>query len=497
MNKFFIKLKQLLLYGGLEKEQYRMISSEIDESNRKSIIILSSACLIVYALRLCLSYSAVPDLNRIIFLNAILLFGILAVGNIIVKQSSSFVHVSACLFMAFYLGIGILSAVGPASIHERTTLYLVFVVVAPMLYALNAVELTAIIAPAEIIYLLLIAKFQSSYPVYITNQGNSLFFSITGLLLGIYMANMKISGIYNTYMNARTEEIKQLNKELAFNRQELETALMAAEHANQAKTTFLNNMSHDIRTPMNAVIGFTSLAQDHIDDKEKVTDYLDKIMTSSQHLLSLINDVLDMSRIESGKITLEESPVSITELLHDIRTITQPEIAARQLDFYIDTQNLVNETFMGDHLRLQQVLLNILSNSIKFTAPGGKIGLCISQLKSAPSGYADYEFRIKDNGIGMNPEFKEHIFEAFTRENTSTVSGIQGTGLGMSITKNIIDMMGGTIVVNSEQGKAKDLNSSFPFAFPLILLCLFTRIQSLSKKHLFLLRRFFSWRIIH
>lgn len=467
MNKFFIKLKQLLLYGGLEKEQYRMISSEIDEANRKSIITLSTACLIVYALRLCLSYSAVPDMNRIVFLNAILLFGILAVGNILVKQSSHFVHISACLFMAFYLGVGILSAIGPGSIHERTTLYLVFVVVAPMLYALNAVELTAIIAPAEIIYLLLIAKFQFSYSVYITNQGNSLFFSITGLLLGIYMANMKISGIYNTYMNARTEEIKQLNKELAFSRQELETALLDAEHANQAKTTFLNNMSHDIRTPMNAVIGFTSLAKDHIDDKQQVADYLDKIMTSSQHLLSLINDVLDMSRIESGKVTIEESPMCISELLHDICTITQPEITARQLDFYIDAKQIVNETFMGDHLRLQQVLLNILSNSIKFTAPGGKISLCISQLQTAPAGYADYEFRIKDNGIGMSKEFKDHIFEAFTRENTSTVSGIQGTGLGMSITKNIIDLMNGTIVVNSKEGKGSEFIISLRFSLHL------------------------------
>lgn len=467
MNNFFAKLKQLLLYGGLEKEQYRMISSEIDEANRKSIIILSSACIIVYALRLCLSYSAVPDMNRIVFLNAILLFGILAVGNILVKQNSHFVHISACLFMAFYLGVGILSALGPASIQERTTLYLVFVVVAPMLFALNAVELAAIITPAEIIYLLLIARFQASYPVYITNQGNSLFFSISGLLLGIYMANMKISGIYNTYMNARTEEIKQLNKELAFSRQELETALLDAEHANQAKTTFLNNMSHDIRTPMNAVIGFTSLAKDHIDDKSQVSDYLDKIMISSQHLLSLINDVLDMSRIESGKITIEESPMCISELLHDIRTITQPEIDARHLDFYIDTDHIINETFMGDHLRLQQILLNILSNSIKFTAPGGKISFHISQLTTAPSGYADYEFRIKDNGIGMSEEFKEHIFEAFTRENTSTVSGIQGTGLGMSITKNIIDMMHGTIIVNSEEGNGSEFIISLRFSVQL------------------------------
>lgn len=373
MNKFFQRVKQLLLYGGLEKKQYEMISSEIDSANRKSIIILSSACLIVYALRLCLTYSAVPELNRVVFLNAILLFGILAVSNVVVKDNQRFVHISAYLFMAFYLAIGIISAIGPASIHERTTLYLVFVVVAPMLYALNAVELTAIIAPAEIIYLILIAKFQSSYSVYITNQGNSLFFSITGLLLGIYMANMKISGIYNTYMSARAEEIKKLNKELAFSRQQLQSALSSAEHASQAKTVFLNNMSHDIRTPMNAVIGFTSLAQSHIDDKEQVRDYLSKIMTSSQHLLSLINDALDMSQIENGSVTIDESPLSISKLLQDIRTITQNGIDSKGLNFYIDTQDITDDTIMRDNLKLQQVLLNILGNSIKFTPSGGTI----------------------------------------------------------------------------------------------------------------------------
>ena len=373
MNKFFQRVKQLLLYGGLEKKQYEMISSEIDSANRKSIIILSSACLIVYALRLCLTYSAVPKLNRVVFLNAILLFGILAVSNVVVQDNQRFVHISAYLFMAFYLVIGIISAIGPASIHERTTLYLVFVVVAPMLYALNAVELTAIIAPAEIIYLILIAKFQSSYSVYITNQGNSLFFSITGLLLGIYMANIKISGIYNTYMSARAEEIKKLNKELAFSRQQLQSALSSAEHASQAKTVFLNNMSHDIRTPMNAVIGFTSLAQSHIDDKEQVRDYLSKIMTSSQHLLSLINDVLDMSQIENGSVTIDESPLSISKLLQDIRTITQNGIDSKGLNFYIDTQDITDDTIMRDNLQLQQVLLNILGNSIKFTPSGGTI----------------------------------------------------------------------------------------------------------------------------
>lgn len=452
MNNFFGKLKKLLLYGGIEKEQYRMISSEIDQSNRKSIIILSSACLIIYALRLCLSYSAVPDINRLIFLNAILLFGLLATSNILVSDHHRFVHLSAYLFMAFYLGVGILSSVGAGSIQERTTLYLVFVVVAPMLFALNAIELTAVIAPAEIIYLILITKFQSSYPVYITNFGNSLFFSISGLLLGIYMANMKISGIYNTYVSAHAQEIRDLNRQLAFSQQELKVALSDANHANQAKTVFLNNMSHDIRTPMNAIIGFTSLAQDHIDDQQQVDNYLKKIMISSQHLLSLINDVLDMSRIESGKITIYQSPMILSDLLHDLQTMTQSSIADKQLHFSMNIENIKNDHILGDPLRLQQILLNILGNAIKFTPSGGEIHFQVTQNPSAISESADYEFCIEDNGIGMSDEFQKHIFETFTREDSSIVNEIEGTGLGMSITKNIVDMMGGTISVASKQG---------------------------------------------
>ena len=244
---------------------------------------------------------------------------------------------------------------------------------------------------------------------------------------------------------------------------ELETALMHAESANSAKTTFLNNMSHDIRTPMNAIIGFTSLAASHVDNKEKVKEYLSKISTSSEHLLSLINDILDMSRIESGKVKINENPLHLPELLHDIRTIVQPNITSKQLDFLIDTVDVKNEDIIADKLRLTQILLNILSNGIKFNRTGGTISLRIRQLKSAPTGYGNYQFIIRDTGIGMKPEFQEHIFESFTREETSTVSGIQGTGLGMAITKNIVDMMGGTITVKSEEGQGSEFTVNLTF----------------------------------
>lgn len=243
----------------------------------------------------------------------------------------------------------------------------------------------------------------------------------------------------------------------------LQNALASAQHANRAKTTFLNNMSHDIRTPMNAIIGFTSLAAAHVDKPEQVRDYLSKIQTASSHLMSLINDVLDMSRIESGKVKIEEQEVHLPDLIHDLRTIVQADIHAKQLDLYIDAVDVVNEDVICDKLRLNQILLNLLSNAMKFTKPGGVVSLRIIQNKDLKNGYAEYEFRIKDNGIGMSKEFQEHIFEAFTREQTSTVSGIEGTGLGMAITKSIVDIIGGTIVVNSEVGKGTEIIVNLPF----------------------------------
>ena len=463
MNKVIRKIKETFLYGGLEKEQYKAISADINESNRKSIITLSIVAALIFGVRLLLKYSEVPYTNKVVFIIAIVIFAFMAVINKLVKKNTYVIHCSAYMFIAVYLLTGILSSIGEGSIQERTTLYLAFVMSAPMLFALNAVELTSVVGSAELVYLYLIGRFQAEYPVYATNKGNSIILSLTGLGLGIYMANRKFTGIYNAYMNSRLQEIKELNNELAENRKELQAALVSAEHANRAKTVFLNNMSHDIRTPMNAIIGFTSLAATHIDNKEQVKDYLGKIMTSSQHLLSLINDVLDMSRIESGKVKIEEKAMHLPEVIHDIRTIIQAGITAKQLDFFIDIEDVDNEDIIGDSLRLNQILLNILGNAIKFTPTGGIVSLRVIETHTAPKGYADYEFRVKDNGIGMSEEFQKHIFEAFTREKTATVSGIQGTGLGMAITKNIVDMMNGTIVVNSEEGKGTEFIVSLRF----------------------------------
>ena len=245
--------------------------------------------------------------------------------------------------------------------------------------------------------------------------------------------------------------------------QALSEAVRAAETANRAKSTFLSNMSHDIRTPMNAIIGFTTLAVSNIDDKNKVRDYLGKILSSSNHLLSLINDILDMSRIESGKIHLEETEVSLSDVLHDLKTIISGQIHAKQLELYMDAMDVTNEDVYCDKTRLNQVLLNLLSNAIKFTPAGGTVSVRLKQYPGTVKGSELYEIRVKDNGIGMSQEFVQKIFSPFERERTSTVSRTQGTGLGMAITKNIVDMMGGTIEVRTEQGKGTEFIVRLPF----------------------------------
>ena len=242
----------------------------------------------------------------------------------------------------------------------------------------------------------------------------------------------------------------------------LQVAVEKAESANRAKSTFLSNMSHDIRTPMNAIIGFTTLALSNIDDTDRVKDYLGKTLASSNHLLSLINDVLDMSRIESGKIHLEEVEVNLSDVLHDLKTIVSGQIYAKQLELYMDAIDVTDEDVYCDKTRLNQILLNLLSNAIKFTPAGGTVSVRVRQLAGKVRGCGQYEFRIKDNGIGMSQEFAQKIFEPFERERTSTVSRIQGTGLGMAITKNIVDMMGGTIEVQTAQGKGTEFTVCVP-----------------------------------
>ena len=284
-----------------------------------------------------------------------------------------------------------------------------------------------------------------------------------------YRATGKLSrredGTPITYIGMFIDITVQKQKDLELQEQHklLSDALRQAQHANKAKTTFLNNMSHDIRTPMNAIMGFATLALNHMDNKDLVKDYLSKILTSSKHLLSLINDVLDMSRIESGKVRIEEHECNLSDIMRDLKAIVQSDIKAKRIKFNIDTLDVVHEDIFCDKLRLNQVMLNLLSNSFKFTAPGGTISVRITEKSGAPKGYAAYAFHVKDTGIGMSKEFQKHVFEPFERERTSTVSGIQGTGLGMAIAKNIVSMMNGNISVESEEGVGTEFTIDFTF----------------------------------
>ena len=242
-------------------------------------------------------------------------------------------------------------------------------------------------------------------------------------------------------------------------------ALNAAQNANHAKTVFLTNMSHDIRTPMNAIVGFTELARQNIQNEKLIDDYLSKISVSSQHLLSLINDVLDMSRIESGNDILEEENVNLSSLIDDLRIIILPDIDQKKQSFTVNISDIKHPDIIADKLRLNKILLNIISNAIKFTPMEGHISLIVKELSSQDeiSKKSIYEFRIKDNGIGMSTEFQKIIFDSFTRERNSTVSGIQGTGLGMAITKNIVDLFKGNIKVNSTEGQGSEFIVTIPF----------------------------------
>ncbi len=277
------------------------------------------------------------------------------------------------------------------------------------------------------------------------------------IVLGVLMALTVI--LYYLWVRRNARQVTEQAVEHAV----LAEKLQKAEAADRAKSVFLSNMSHDIRTPMNAIIGFTTLAEANLDNPERTQEYLKKILSSSNHLLSLINDILDMSRIESGKLNIEEKECSISDIFRDMRNIIQTQMHSKQLDFFMDTVDVIDEDIYCDKLHVNQVLLNLLSNAIKFTPAGGTVALTIRQKPRAPKGYGSYEIRVKDTGIGMSPEFTKHIFEPFERERNTTASGIQGTGLGMAITKNIIDTMGGTIELHSEQGKGTEFIINLDF----------------------------------
>ncbi len=254
------------------------------------------------------------------------------------------------------------------------------------------------------------------------------------------------------YLNWRQQD-KLRNEQEAerkLHSQQLADALQAAQIASESKTTFLSNMSHDIRTPMNAVLGFTSLLSKDAEDPAKVREYTRKIMSSGQHLLNLINDILDVSKIESGKVVLNLENFSLNDVISSVDAIIQPMARARRQDFHLEVTGVRHERLIGDETRINQILINLLSNAVKYTPEGGHIWFRIIGLKQRSSQYEHIRMEVEDDGYGMTPEYLETIFDAFTRAENSTTNKVQGTGLGMAITKSIVELMGGTIEVFSE-----------------------------------------------
>ncbi len=264
------------------------------------------------------------------------------------------------------------------------------------------------------------------------------------------------------YRISRDRQDENLRLAIAYGKQaaaaqtRAEIAQKEAVYANKAKSQFLSNMSHDIRTPMNAIIGYTGIASAHIEDQLVVKDSLGKITIASEHLQGLINDVLDMSRIESGREAIHLSQTSVPEMVRGVLPMIQAQVNRKHLDLYVDTIDLKNEKVYADTQKIRQILVNILGNAVKFTGEGGNIGIRVQETPSRKEGFASYVIRVKDNGIGMSEEFQQHLFEAFAQEHTNEESGFEGTGLGMSITKNLVDLMGGTIKVNSQEGKGTE-----------------------------------------
>lgn len=285
---------------------------------------------------------------------------------------------------------------------------------------------------------------------------------VTGLVAFLSVRNSRRLQQQVANEKSALEELQKKNLELQQSQDALSEALIANDHVNRANSVFLSNMSHDIRTPMNAIVGFTALATSHIDNKDQVLEYLGKISLSSQQLLMLLNDVLDMSRIESGTVTITESGTHLPDIINDITAIVLPETVSKHQEFLIEATDVVHEDIVTDGRRLHQILRSMLSNATKFTPEGGSISLHIAEKATATPEKTCFEFRVRDNGIGMSKDFQKSIFDPFTREQTSTESGVQGAGLGMAIAKNIVDLMGGTIEVSSTLGVGTEFTVTLP-----------------------------------
>ena len=276
-------------------------------------------------------------------------------------------------------------------------------------------------------------------------------------LWGLLISLMTAFIIMIVYLQFRMQRYREQIHET-----ELEKAVYEAKSANEAKTRFLFNMSHDIRTPMNAIIGFAELLEKHIDERDRALDYIGKIKSSSEFLLSLINYVLETARIESGKTTLKKEVCCASRLIESLTDIFEPEVCKKGLT-YSYTKDIEHEYVMGDETKVREIFINIIGNSLKYTPAGGKITIDIREIPFDRENYIAYKIVVEDTGIGMSEDYLPHIFEEFSREHTSTESKVVGTGLGLPIVKALIDLMGGTIEIESEVGKGTKTTVMIPF----------------------------------
>ena len=295
-----------------------------------------------------------------------------------------------------------------------------------------------------------------------TTVNHNIFIVVTVMLIAFFLCCLLY--YFNQRQQNRLRKERELEREV-HNRQ-LAEALQAAQAASNSKTIFLSNMSHDIRTPMNAVLGFTALLDRDAGNPDKVREYTKKIMASGQHLLSLINDILDISKIESGKVVLSVEEFTLNDLVSSVDAIIRPMAKAREQKFFVTVSGVKHEYLLGDETRVNQVLINLLSNAVKYTPPGGNIWFRIIGLKQRSSQFEHIKIEVEDDGYGMTPEYLKTIFDAFTRAENSTTNKVQGTGLGMAITKNIVELMGGTIDVSSEVDKGTLFRVDLEFRIP-------------------------------
>ena len=460
MFKFSISNMKLALSE--QKTYFNDHASELCLRSLRCVRIAASVLALVFLIFLPISFilSGSAGSYPLSLIGAIILFFLCLLGEFLVKKNSV---LRSSMIIPIFLQVALLITVILRDCFfysNEVSLYFPLLLAAtPLLFYLPFRAEFYMNTAAFVLYLFLIHLTKTP-----DLRIHDFFQAVIGYTISIAAAFVVLElRVEQTSSSSRLREAQASKQKLEEVQSKTEQAYQIAEQANRAKTRFLNNMSHDIRTPMNAIVGFSSLAITHIDQPDRVKDYLSKILSSSNHLLNLINDVLDMSRIESGKVEINESECSLPVIMHDVRNILQSDVKSKNLEFFIDTVDVTDENIICDKVRLSQIILNCMSNAVKYTKPGGTVGIHVVQKHSNQPGCADFDFIIRDTGIGMSPEFVEHIFEPFSREENSMVHQTQGTGLGMSIVKNIVDLMGGKISVKSKLGEGTEFTISLRF----------------------------------